>query len=541
MLKIDSFSQMRRELDGYYQVKDFFGKHVPTFDFPVVLGDSIGVGMELAAMDGHPETLQDTFEQTDQEEALNCFLGRLDKALALLSERLYRNTCRTTPVVPYRAFWLHTDQQLQWLRENAGFAMSYHQEAQPAENTGVNPIQIEKMLRVVAANEDTLESEVCLSHGDLNLANIICDQGDNTWFIDWTHCGENPVELDFAKLENDIKFAVNKEFEVDDLPRLKKFEDYLLAHRLPADANSLPEDLKFAKWDLRFRKVLAAIRRVREACFSLKQDDDWLIYRTALLKYALHTLSFDKRRGRGECDLPQLMLALYSIEGLVFDLIADDFHLKIRAERPSVYPPRQRIAIDEAPWLFECPDYDPPYYVAPEVLENDRTRTAGGWAEPEDFAKTTPPEHDAKHKDDQGRPLNPRGRTGIAGRGLLGRWGPNLAVAAIVTRAGAEAGQLEILLGRKEGRSILAVPKGFVQPDETPETAVHRVLREDVGWAPAANQSGETVFDGYSYDPRQTDHAWVEMRACLLHQEQDAESIVPRPGGDFEEAAWHPL
>ena len=31
------------------------------------------------------------------------------------------------------------------------------------------------------------------------------------------------------------------------------------------------------------------------------------------------------------------------------------------------------------------------------------------------------------------------------------------------------------------------------------------------------------------------------MRACLLHREQDSETIVPHPGGDFEEAVWHPL
>lgn len=31
-------------------------------------------------------------------------------------------------------------------------------------------------------------------------------------------------------------------------------------------------------------------------------------------------------------------------------------------------------------------------------------------------------------------PLNPFGRTGIAGRGLWGRWGPNHAVDSLVTR-----------------------------------------------------------------------------------------------------------
>jgi hypothetical protein len=46
VLKVDNFVQMRRELDGYHQVKDFFGKHVPTFGYPVAVEDSIGVGME---------------------------------------------------------------------------------------------------------------------------------------------------------------------------------------------------------------------------------------------------------------------------------------------------------------------------------------------------------------------------------------------------------------------------------------------------------------------------------------------------------------
>ncbi len=50
VIKIDDFAQMRRELDGYHQVKDFFGKHVPTFGYPVTQGTLLGVGMELAAM-----------------------------------------------------------------------------------------------------------------------------------------------------------------------------------------------------------------------------------------------------------------------------------------------------------------------------------------------------------------------------------------------------------------------------------------------------------------------------------------------------------
>ena len=42
--------------------------------------------------------------------------------------------------------------------------------------------------------------------------------------------------------------------------------------------------------------------------------------------------------------------------------------------------------------------------------------------------------HEGKYKIENGRPLNIRGRTGITGRGLLGKWGPNHAADPVVTR-----------------------------------------------------------------------------------------------------------
>ena len=541
VLKIDRFPQMRRELEGYQQVFDFFGKHVPTFGNPVAFGDSIGIAMELAAMEGHPETLQDSFELADGEAELHHFMGRLDKALELSTEKLYRNTRAFSRVAPYRRFHLHTDQQLQWMRENVGHMMSY---CKPplGDSLQADSDNIAKILKLITANEDAVESEVCLVHGDLNLKNIICDQGDNIWFIDWTHSGQHPVETDFAKLENDIKFVISNQFDLDELPRLKRFEEYLLSHRMPADAAGLPNGLKFAKWDLRFRKILDSVRKIRETCFSLKNDEDWLVYRIALLKYALHTLSFDKRRDQGECDLPQLLHALYSIDSLVFILVADDFHLKIRGERPASYPPRFRVLIDAAPWDTQCPDYTPPYYVDPSVLANDRSQTPGGWADPEESETAGKPgERDnAGPHDEVGRPLNPRGRTGIAGRGLLGKWGSNVMVSAIVTRNEGTAGGLDILLGRTAENEEHSLPKGFVAPDETPEAALARVLENEIGWRPDP-ETGEVIFEGYSYDARQTDHAWVEMQARLFHQDDDCAPVQFRAGGNFDDVEWRPL
>jgi ADP-ribose pyrophosphatase len=350
------------------------------------------------------------------------------------------------------------------------------------------------------------------------------------------------VELDFAKLECDVKFVMTKDFEVDDLPRLKKFEEYLLTHRIPASLEQLPDSLNFARWDLRFRKMLEAIRQVREACFSVKQEEDWLVYRITLLRYALHTLSFDKRRDRGECEFPQLMHALFSVEGLLFNLVGDDFHMRIRGERPDTYPKRQLISIDESLWAVECPEYDPPYHVDETVLCNDNSKIPNGWADPEDFRKVSERlgTTKARHRDDQDRPLNPRGRTGMEGRGLLGLWGPNPSVSAIITRTGSTGARVDILLGSTTGSTDLELPKGFVMPNEAPAQAFQRVVEAETGWQlDVSNAAG--VFDGYVYDPRQTDHAWVEISAESLHCGFDEAETSFRPGGQFEEVRWYPL
>jgi ADP-ribose pyrophosphatase len=537
VLKVEYFDRMRRELAGYYQVKDFLGKHVPTFGYPVTVGERIGVSMELAAREGMPETLQDTFERAEEEETTKRFFRRLERALALMVERLLRNTREKEWVVPYRDFGLHAEKQQRYLRDNAGRIHGYLAEMR-LEVASIDVDQLVTMFQLITANEAGLESEVCLSHGDLNLANVICDQADNIWLIDWTHCGKMPLELDFAKIENDVKFVMTKNLSAEDLPRMRRLEEYLVKQRIPADFDALPPELAFVKWDLRFRKILGTVRRLRTACFSLKESEDWIVYRIALLRYAAHTLSFDERRGRGECGVIQLASALHSVEELVFELFSDVFHMRIRAERPPDYPPRLSITIDEAPWTRDCARYDPPYYVAPEVLASRRPR---GWADPEELAELSLElaARPAEHRDAEGRPLNPMGRTGIAGRGLLGLWGSNLSVAAVLVRPAGDTGELEVALGHRAGETRLELPKGFVLHREDPGNGIRRVLEVETGIR--GSDAGEPLFEGYTYDPRETDHAWVETHVFLFFDAERAWPDLLAPGGDFEELMWWPL
>ena len=536
VLKIDDFRQMRRELAGYYMIKDFLGKNVPTFGYPVSAGNLLGVGMEIAAKDGTPETLQDTFQRAEDEEVTKHFFARLDKTLELLVEKLLRNTREIDWVVPYRDFGLHTEEQQRWLRQNAALIQHYLAEAGKRE-AGFDLDQLISLFALITSNQNGLESEVCLAHGDLNYANVICDERDNIWLIDWTHCAKLPLELDFAKIENDAKFVMHGSLQLEDLPRLKKLEEFFVQNRLLPRLEELPAELSFVKWDLRLRKIFGTVRRVRAACFSLKAGDDWTIYRIALLRYATHTLSFDARRDRGECTVVQLASALHSAWELAYDLFSDPFHMQIRAERPDEYPIRRRLTVDDASWSRECPSYEPPYYVAPAVLEGHRP---GGWADPEDFGSMASELalRPAKHRDRDGRPLNPAGRTGIAGRGLLGLWGANLSVAAVLVRATKAGAELEVALGQRSGETRLELPKGFVLPGEEPDDGILRIVANETGVLPAG--PGEVIVEESTFDARQTDHAWVETRVFLFFDER-GEFPDLLAGGDFDVLNWWPL
>src|SRR5262245_5131441 len=119
--------------------------------------------------------------------------------------------------------------------------------------------------------------------------------------------------------------------------------------------------------------------------------------------------------------------------------------------------PEKPVPTAFIPWSRPYPDYAPVPFTAQVVLDNHRP---GGWADPPDprqvsralVSLTGPLEFD-----ELGRPLNPRGRTGTADRGRLGKWGPNFAVDPIVLRKNA-TGEHELLAIRRKDSGAWAIP-----------------------------------------------------------------------------------
>lgn len=166
-----------------------------------------------------------------------------------------------------------------------------------------------------------------------------------------------------------------------------------------------------------------------------------------------------------------------------------------------------------------------------------------------------------------GRPLNPHGRTGIAGRGRLGRWGPNHAADPVVSRwkrrddgsiqKVQDEPVLEFVAIKRGDNGQWAIPgvsavyctdtsklyrslsnvQGMVDPGELISKTLLREFMEEAQNAldmdkdrrqereakieKFFSERGEEIFRGVvSSDPRNTDNAWMETVVCNFHDDE---------------------
>lgn len=222
-------------------------------------------------------------------------------------------------------------------------------------------------------------------------------------------------------------------------------------------------------------------------------------------------------------------------------------NLKARTESPQGYS-RTWVPAEKVAWATAFEGYAPATYTAPQVLENDRSVRPGGWADEADhvkaFARRGAPRSLTSrpiHLDALGRPLNPAGRTGLMGRGLLGKWGPNFAADPIVTRLNPHSGALEMLAIRRKDNGQWAIPGGMVDFGEDVSATLAREFEEETG-VTLDMADATLVYLGYVDDPRNTDHAWIESTVKHKHLEPGiASKVEPVAGDDAAAVQWLPL
>ncbi|EGD83009.1 ADP-ribose pyrophosphatase [Salpingoeca rosetta] len=243
-------------------------------------------------------------------------------------------------------------------------------------------------------------------------------------------------------------------------------------------------------------------------------------------------------------------------------------HIKCRNQPYMNGPERAQVPDHLVSWEVEFPDYNPPDHTDDHVKANPE------WADKEEdlpSIKFNEGPHrsfiGAYHVDSHTNlPRNPMGRTGMTGRGLLGRFGPNFAADPIVTRWKRDDDDVIQLDG--QGRKILemvcikrkdtgewAIPGGMVDRGEKVTSALRREFGEEAlashDITPEEREQvldsikdsfdhGIMVYEGYVDDPRNTDIAWLETTAVVFHDDDGTsfEQFDLKAGDDAGDVAW---
>lgn len=219
-------------------------------------------------------------------------------------------------------------------------------------------------------------------------------------------------------------------------------------------------------------------------------------------------------------------------------------HKKARNEKGGGYPNRFPVSDDKLSWKVAHPQYNPQNFTHPVVLANDSSKKSGGWADPADFSLVKGKQFNSYQVnqvelDESGMPLNPMGRTGIQGRGLLGKYGANFAADPIVWRINPETEELEFMLIQRTDTKEWAIPGGMVDEGESVSLTLAREFNEEASDGRKVDLVEEAIiYKGYCDDPRNTDHAWMETAVAVMHINDP--DFSPKAGDDAAHAKWVP-
>ncbi|KAG8135858.1 hypothetical protein E2320_008837 [Naja naja] len=236
------------------------------------------------------------------------------------------------------------------------------------------------------------------------------------------------------------------------------------------------------------------------------------------------------------------------------------FILSHVSSRNLLYPKSTAIRFpvpdEKVPWETEFDIYNPPFYssetqedITPNFLRDNlenlsriNFNSLDGEINRQSFHGT--------YTVEGGLPLNPMGRTGLRGQGILRFFGPNHALHPVVTRWRRNVDgsiyrknlkkMLEVLVVNFPFLDNWALLGGSLEPGEALPQKIKQVLRREFWpqFQKLLNQ-GTEIYKGYVDDPRNTDNAWIETVAISVHFEDQNDVEMKRlnsflQGCDFE-------
>ena len=212
-------------------------------------------------------------------------------------------------------------------------------------------------------------------------------------------------------------------------------------------------------------------------------------------------------------------------------------------------------------------DYNPVDFTTPYILNTNPV-----WADPQDTSNIN---FEERFKctnfynfklDENNRPINPVGRTGLQGRGVLGKWGPNTAADPLVTRWKRGYNNticydiygnriLQFVAIKRRDNGEYAIPGGMVEPGESLSVTAKREFGEEALNSMEMSDDEKIImkekvekffsdniciYEGYVDDPRNTDNAWMVTKCFLWHDNtgEVMDNFKLQAGDDACDVKW---
>lgn len=235
-------------------------------------------------------------------------------------------------------------------------------------------------------------------------------------------------------------------------------------------------------------------------------------------------------------------------------------HTQALSQHPQ-YPARGKVT--QVSWMEADPGYSPVDFTHKIVMDNAKDVDPKGWADPTRLTQelceqlknraSNALEIGGKVNMVDGKPRNPIGRTGMTGRGLLGKFGPNYAADPLVTRIDPETNKLQMVAIMRKDTGDWAIPGGMVDEGEKVSVAARREFMEECRHMPEGEKQevegkleklfasgGVLAYAGYVDDPRNTDMAWMETTCYHFHIADDflATHLKLSAGDDAAHSKW---
>ncbi|XP_041056739.1 transient receptor potential cation channel subfamily M member 2 isoform X2 [Carcharodon carcharias] len=225
--------------------------------------------------------------------------------------------------------------------------------------------------------------------------------------------------------------------------------------------------------------------------------------------------------------------------------------------RSMMYPDtnieRYPVPDEKVPWEVKFDGYTPPTYTAETAGDDHSTGLSKMKTAPKDGSQ----DRDAgpnTNAVDESLPQNPKGRTGLDGRGKLRYFGANHAMDPIITRFKRNSGNSATVKGCKKVLEFLVVqypdedwtlPAGVLQSGETFPKSMKIILNPKMlDMFQKLMKEAFEVYRGYVDDSRNTDNAWIETLALNFHLNDDnpfINSITNRGGSGTSRRMKIPL